>query len=476
MACVVTRDAEVEKAFWNEAKSRLAAGIEPEDVIRQIAKEHGIGTDAVGGILANKGGLFQLTNEAWAKQAKLSELKSAAKSAARSADRSKLGQIAKFPYEATRKSLTLGHGGVIPFTHARNSLFVPGEARIFSETVRDAYSYLTPNTGSARWRADMAKLRTDSKFNFWSRVGLDIKLQSQPVGMGMSRWTRQSFDALKPMRLKLAKKYWQQIDPADRTFEGAQDLAKRINHATGTVNTPPAVSKIAGATMFAPKLRFAKYATAISDPLTSGFAAKRFAKLAAVNLGLLAVNDMVNRHVLQNDDKVNWSDPSRADWLRLKVAGMTIPLAPAFETARLPVRLGVNLLDPKQHDKWKVAGREVASAAHPGINALYGLATGKDLATGSTLPFRGLSQRIYGEHRSGKSDKISPGEYAAGYAPIPSQPILKEMAKEGILPDLSEKFLRAYSESVLSGVAGTHSYPNVPYKTQKAKPVKGYGP
>lgn len=476
MACVTRRDPEVEKAFWNEAKKHLAAGLEPEEVISQIARQHGIGTDAVGSILANKGGLFQLTNEAWAKQAKVHELRSAAKTEVRSAnDPPWLKAFKKYnPYELTRKSLTIGHGGVIPFTHARSSLFIPGEAKIFSETVRNAYSYLTPNKGSARWRADMAVMRSDPKFNFAARAGLDIKLQSKPVGMGMSRWTRQSFDALKPMRLKLFKKYWDQIDPADRTFEKAQDLAKRINHATGTVNTPPVVSKIAGKTMFAPKLRFAKYASGISDPLSSPFAAKRFAKLAAVNLGLLAVNDMVNRYVLQNDDKINWNDPTRADWMRMKIKGMTIPMAPMFETARLPVRLAATQLDPREEDKWKVAGREIASAAHPGINAIYGLTTGKDLATGKTLPFKGASQYIYGEHRGEKKmfgkmvknkyeQKMSTSEYGAGYLPIPAQPIVKELVKNGVSPELSVGFV----EALLSGLAGTHAYPNSPYKPKQ---------
>jgi hypothetical protein len=470
MACVIKKDSEVEKAFWNESKARLRAGIEPEDVIRDIAKQHGLGTDAVGAILSNRGGLFQLTNEAWAAQAKLSELRSAAKRAIQSADRSPITKMLMWPYEATRRSLTVGHGGVIPFTHARSSLYTPGEARIFTQAVRDAYSYVTPNTGSARWRADMATLRSDPKFNFWSRAGLEIKLQSRPVGMGMSRWTNQSFDALKPMRLKLAKKYWEQLDPADRTLEQAQDLAKRINHATGTVKSPPIVNKIAGATMFAPKLRFAKYASGIADPLTSRFAAKRFAKLAAVNIGLLAVNDLFNRYVLQSDDKVNWTNPGQADWLRMKIAGLTIPMAPMFETARLPIRLGTTLVDPSVRDKWGVAGREIASAAHPGINAIYGGVTGKDLATGRNLPFQGLSQRLYGDKRSqkpmpsGESRTISKGEYAAGYIPIPLQPVVKEMAKQGVAPDVSEKFIHAYIESILSGAGGTHAYPTVPYK------------
>lgn len=473
MACVVKRDAEVEKAFWNEAKARLAAGIEPEEVINQIAKQHGIGTDAVSGILSQNKQLFQLTNEAWAKQAKLADLKSAARREVSVADKPAWVKAAGAVFEAPRKALTIGHGGVIPFTHARTSIFVPGEQGIFAKAVGRAYSYVTPEGGSARWRADMASLRSDPGFNFARRAGLEIKLQDKPTGMGMSRWTRQSFDALKPMRLELFKKYWQQLDPADRSFESAQDLAKRINHATGVVKTDAKVSKITSATMFAPKLRLAKYASA-ADAFTSQFGAKRFAKVAAVSLGLLAVNDMFNRYVLQNNDRINWKDPARADWLRMKIAGMTLPMAPLFETMRLPVAAGAVLADPREDNKAKVLTKELASAAHPALNAIYGGVTGTDLATGHALPFKGAAQYIYGDHRGEKpmfgkmvknkyAQKESAGEYAAGYAPIPSQPLIKAMIKEGIPPQTAAP----YVEAILSGMMGTHAYESIDYKPKK---------
>ncbi len=271
MACNIRPDKEVEKAFWKEAKVLLSKGVEPEDVITQLAKCHGLGTDAVGAVLQSKK-LFQLTNEAWAQQAKLSDLRSLAKRAATNADTPAWAKALSYPYEATRKTLTWGHGGVIPFTHARNSAMIPGETGIFRDTVQRAWSYMGKEGGSARWKADMSNLvaeyRTNPVSKLALRSGLDIKLQTQPVGMGMSRWTRQSFDALKPMRLELFKKYYKQLNIAGEAdpFAAAQDLSKRINAATGTVNTPPVVSKIAGKTMFAPKLRFAKYADAWRDP------------------------------------------------------------------------------------------------------------------------------------------------------------------------------------------------------------------
>ena len=104
MACVVKRDPEVEKAFWNEAKGHLSAGLEPEEAIRNISTKHGIGTDAVGSILSQNKQLFQLTNEAWSKQAKLSALKSAARREVANANDTAWLKALKFPYEGTRDS------------------------------------------------------------------------------------------------------------------------------------------------------------------------------------------------------------------------------------------------------------------------------------------------------------------------------------------------------------------------------------
>ena len=152
----------------------------------------------------------------------------------------------------------------------------------------------------------------------------------------------------------------------------------------------------------------------------------------------------------------------------MKIAGMTIPMAPLFETARLPIAVTATMLNPREHDKGRLLTKEVVSALHPGISVAYGLATGKDLSTGKTLPFRGLSQHIYGEHRTQKQT-MNVGEYVAGRMPIPAQPILTEMAKQGVPPDLSVPFLRSYAESIFSGIGGTHVYPNVEYK-DKALP------
>ncbi len=482
--CVVKYDPEVSKAFWNEAKAMLADGVDPSDVFRYIAKQYDMGTDAVGAVL-NDRPLFRLTMEAWTKQANLAQVRANARHAVVNADVPPWLKALGFVYELPRKSLVVGHGGVIPFTHAGDALMSPNESGMFQDTVQRAYSYMTPNTGSARWKADMTNMVTRPSYQTARRAGLSIKLGEQPVGMGMSRWTKMSFDAVKQLRLDLFEKYSKQLeidkipDPNQR-FESQQDLAKRINHATGVVNSPAVVNKIAGVGMFAPKLRFAKYAAA-KDVFTSVYSAKRFGALAAVQLGLLGINDAVNKYILGSDDNVNWKNPGTADFLRFKIGGVTIPLSPLMETMKLPAQLLWDMLDPRVKDKWQVATRQVASAVHPMINVAYGGITGTDLATGKTLPFRGLSQRIYGDYRqkgvskTGYPHEISGGEYAAGFAPIPAQGVVKEMVKQGAAPDTSVEFLRAYAESLLSGFMGRHAYPDVPYREKKF-PKKQTGP
>lgn len=380
-----------------------------------------------------------------------------------------LRRIVRGIYEMPRRVITIGHGGVIPFTHARTSLFTPGEARIFGDTAVQAYSYMRDESGTAKWKRDMAALRMNPNFDFAYKVGgLDVGSHSHPVGMGMNRWTTQSFDALKTMRMKLFNKYWERLSPATQTPEMAKHIATLVNHATGTVQTTPTIAKLAGIGMFAPKLRFAKYAS-VGDMFTSRLGRERAIKMVAMNVALLAVNDLVNRYLFDKtgNDTVNWTDPTRADWLRMKVAGITIPMAPIFEMARLPVRIGATLLDPSKQDKWRPVTSEIASAAHPTLNAAYGLASGKESWSGRALPFPGLQQEIYGDHRK-KDNQIGGWEYAANYTPIPAQPILKEFAKNGVRFDGSMG--PSVVEALLSGLMGTHAYENVPY-TPKVSPA-----
>lgn len=466
-------DPEVAKAFWNEAKTGLANGLSPEDVISQMSEKSGLQHETIARILTQNKHLRSLTTEAWAHQAAITRLRSNARSIIRDSDRSSLGKMFSKVWESPRALLTIGHGGVIPFTHMKDSLYAIGEQKIFTDAVKRAYSYATKTGGDARWRADMAALKSQRLYNFADRAGLNVRVETQPHGIGKNWWTKKSFDALKPARLEIFSKYWDAVPREAKSLDLAKAIALDVNHATGTIKPiSPTASKVTSALMFAPQLRFAKYMTAFVDPIkflvkggkasaaeryASGIAAKRWAKITALNLSILAVNQAFNQYVLGNKEKINWTDWSKADWLRMKLGGFVIPMSPLFEMSKLPFRVVATALDPKQKEKWKPISKEIASAASPSVSLVYGGITGKELYSGRRLPFRGLAQMMFGEQRIRMAQQ-SWKEYGTERLPIYAQPMVKALSDEGVKAPLAKKITIGGIESVLSGVAGTHAY------------------
>lgn len=375
----------------------------------------------------------------------------------------------KFLYSIPLRLKTIGHYAVIPFTHGRNSLYVPGEAGIFARTVGRAYSYGPGESALNRWKRDMASMRSDPEYDFWNKDGLDIKIGEKPEGLGSATATSRSFDALKQMRLDLAKKYWKSFSPEERSPEAKKNLINVINHTTGDLNVPASIAKGTKYLMFGPKVWFARHLSGLSDPFTSKFAAQRMGKIIAINVGLLAVNDLINRYILGNtgDDTVNWFHPTKADWLRMKVAGMTIPGAPAFEIARLPFRIGAVATDPDERNKSKVITTDLAGGLNPAITFGYDLGTGTDMWSGKALPFPGASQLLFGDKRNKVPDKqMDKYEYTAGVAaPMWLDPVLKNAAVNGVHMD--QKTGASVAEALLTGVLGEHGYPTVPYAAPK---------
>lgn len=373
----------------------------------------------------------------------------------------RIGRMLRKPLDLAMTIKTFGHGGVIPFTHARNSLFIPGEQMMFLRAVNRAYSYAPHFRSQAaidKWNRDMSAMRSHPTYDMWAKAGLDIKAGSHPMGMGRAAWTSWSFDALKPMRLELANHYWQSYDEADRTPELQKIIVDSVNHMSGVIHLPRGVMKYAAPVMFSPKLKPSKYAAAFVDPAKSGFALGRMAKMIAMHLGLLVINDLINRYLAHQtgDDNVNWADPTRADWLRGKVAGMTIPLGPVFELMRLPIRAGAELIYNAPDKRFKAIKGEIAGAIHPGVGLAYSGITGEDLATGNKLPFKGLKQYI-----TGKDDRhvVFPqnlGEFAAGQGPMLVEPLLKDLAAHGVHMD--KDLALPLVEDFLSAGMGEHIY------------------
>lgn len=500
----------VAKAFWNQAKAHFDAGRDFDATIKAMSKESGLQEGTIAHVLTADKRLKAITNEMWTKRARYSDIKRGAEILVDQADTAGWAKGARQAWDAARKLAVIGHGGVFPFTHARNLLFSgdPVQMKIFGQAVKDAYSYATPNVGRARWAEDMAKLQLEPDYATWARMGLEIKPSAAPVGIlsrGAKGWGMRGWDALKPARLRLARHLAEKLPEDMRTEESGRLLAKEVNISTGAVDLGPKASRIAGKLMFAPKLWFAKRMEAF-QPLrylvnagkmtpaqraVANIALKRWGKIVAVTAGLLETNDAFNKYVLKNDKRVNFTDFSKPGTLwRMNVGGTIIPLSPMVEVIRTPVAFIGALMATKRDLRGdapltsasRLVLKDFLNALHPSITGAAELISGRE-AYGvpghlRRLPFPGVAQLVRGEETE-KEPPMSLGEYVAEKGPIPlaagTREFVQTLQDEGLDPSDASAWVKALTHSALSGGAGVHTFdepPPKPSRTRTLRPVR----
>jgi hypothetical protein len=483
----------VAKSFWNESKRLRDAGKDWNGIVTDLSERSGLQEATVARVLSSDKRLKAITNDMWLKRAKYAEIQKAARDMVNQADTPAFSKAAGQVWDATRRSLTIGHGGIFPFSHMRNMLFASRpEAKIFAQAVKDAYSYATPNTGKARWARDMDALVRMPGYDEAIRYGVEAKPESEPVGIlasGAKGWGKRGYDSLKPARIKLWNAWKDQL-PADMRMDEvtARELARRVNYATGALSKGMLgeFSAVASKGLFAPKLWFAKRLEAF-QPLSylikggrmtegqravSNLALKRWAKIVAVNASILAANDAYNKYFGDDKNRVNWTDLTKPGTLwRMNVNGFIVPMSPLVEVIRTPVAAVASLfMDRKQlhgdaplQRAWDVASKDLLNALHPSITSAAELISGREIFGKPghlrRLPFPGAKQLVKGEEP--EKDKAMPlPEYLMEKGPIPAgafaRPFYQALQDEGASPTDAKLWVKSLVYSVLSGAAGTH--------------------
>ena len=401
------------------------------------------------------------------------------------------------PYNSLRSIAVLGHGTVGMMTHAGGLLWRPTVAKIWwTNFLRQFPMWLRP----AYHEQLIHRLKTDPDFHTWLKAGAkidpdlvyeDYAQYAKWLGKFAGGGTR-GFDALKLARMELNKAQWEKVsdeikaDP-DQALAARKAIAELNNRATGTATVFGKVgnfdiSGLLHTIFFAPKLYAARWSRVLFDPIKTAqtFAEwnkatpaermiattrlKNAVEFTSVYLGALGLNAGLLAATGSNQ-KINFTDPTKSDWLKFKAHGKTITADGGLLD---PVRLigqvvYGDLIKPRtaqeryqKGSRFESAVKDLGKYARSKFNPSFGLvvdsATGQDYS-GRALPF----SKEPSKYKSQK--KYTWGEWILSHGPIPigsgTRVAYDEMQKRGLSkPDAAALLEGAAAASV--GLTGAH--------------------
>lgn len=382
-----------------------------------------------------------------------------------------------------------GHGTVSMFSHAGADLF-GDTARWGSHFLKQfKLAYSTPFHEEM-----MQSMARHPQYNEALRNGLkidrayreDYGFFSKAIGKVTGKLSKidaaKGMDILKPLRLE---KYAQDMANAPAWAKADPDLGKMVaqlvNRSTGAGNIDwmgPTIAKAARETMFAPSLEAARWSNMIGDTAKTVKTYANFknaspAELYVANLRMRRAGRIMafyttalvtNQALLKtfgSNENVNFTDPSRADWLKFKagaepidlVGGRTGPLSESFNMLHAlynDVTGQTNAYKKGVFDQLQTLGRNKLA---PQYQILADLGT-RQVVGGRPVPW---------SKEAGKGDfsRMSWPEYFSSKLPIPvadaSKAYFEGLTQGGVDKDTAGKMILRL---VIAGTGVREGYPN----------------
>ena len=406
------------KVIWEHTREKyIDKGVEFGDAMQAVAKELGVKPELVRRALANQPQARRLTDEAYKRMSDRRQARQAAENWVRNADRSPGVRALQGLSDAFFNLKTFGHGTVGPLTHAGENIFHPTRwvpyLRNMGRTWKAAYS-------SASHERYIQDLISDPNYLTARRAGLANEpgkfydeyqnTQMQKMFGTIGKIGNRGFDILKTMRQDFFNSRWNKLSEDQKTPEMAKMIADLTNHATGAIRTQLPYPNLVRGVFFAAPLEASRWARIIGDPIRaldtlvnlkrSTPAQRYFAKSVVKNhaefLGVYLAALAMNQGILLatgSKDRVNFTDPKKGDWLRLKVKGRAIePTGGLISTLDFLGKLGqaaIGPQDPRQ-GRFERMGRAGAQyfrgKLSPFASTVADVATQSDF-TGRPLPF-----------------------------------------------------------------------------------------
>ncbi len=497
-------------------------GLGVAEALGKVADDSGLSVETVAKIIQSDQKLFSISKQAFNRTREANSVKAAATNIAERGV-PKTGNITRV-YNDIRRLALAGHSPVFPFTHARNLLYgSQAERGIFTRMVKNAWGF-RGEAGDLAHDAAIANDKKNPNYKLKLSSGLDIRegttktdiirppesgtilskkindFSKMVAGSKLGQFLRldpnnavKAFDALKLGRSELFDHYWNPLDPALKTEAYAQLLARDINYATGSVTTPrgvaatpldklvSAASDASGNVLLSSKMFYGKRMEAanifrygparLSDLLSKGgkmtpeeraianLGLKRWARISATQIGILGANLAFAKAM--GLKLPNLTDPTKADYGRLRIGNFVVPLSPLIEAVREPVRAVATATAKRSaYEGAKELTRPVVNALTPGLQLTIEQATGKEPFSSRIVP---SVRNVIQPPKPGKQPAVTPSEYVATrFSPIAISGGVREfyqaLRNEGVSSSHALAFVKGAAGAVTSGLAGTHIY------------------
>jgi hypothetical protein len=459
---------------FDAAKKEIEAGSQDMgDLRNKLAIDLGMTPREVAEHLAKNQTVKRATDEAYLKQARARQLKNSAKAWLKDQQSPVWQRYASKIPRALFGLKVAGHATVGIGTHAAQNLFIPSRwpaiARAYVDMWRFAYGK------AATHEAAMEDLTRRPNFPVARRGGLvndPYTSQGDYQSPENTRWCRMlragnlAFDALKELRQDLFDLHWNKLPAHMKTPEMAKAISDMMDHATGTTRRAVSESNWKNLVFFAPRLVGSRLAWEIADPVKavyyglkgkSATPAERYFALSqlkeksaflGVYLGALAVNQGILQ-ATGSKQRVNMSDPSKADWLRFKGAGyQAAPFSSGIFAIRQFARLLHDLRGTRTPFEQLEGNRQSEAAGHlmqyargelsPAAGYLADQISQQDFM-GRNLPLSDEKDKNWmKEHGYGR---YTWGQYATqALTPIPVEEPVMEVWKHWGMPDATASF------------------------------------
>jgi len=273
--------------------------------------------------------------------------------------------------------------------------------------------------------------------------GVDMGPLSQPSGIlsHMKGNSKRAWDLLTVARFELWNKAMDRRTNPNMSQADILDVGKKLagwaNHATGSAKNPLPGSQYY---MFGPKLTASRLARIFSDPIetvktfsdwknaSAGDKALAWERLSGAaqffgtGLGFLAANYGLNKALgVQDKDNVNYSNPTRSDWMQFKVAGINIGI-PGLHSE---IKFLANIAATAFADSKQLRGESKEGHLHGVIGGylMNKASPGLSLSTETLMQQNWKGQPLPWSKDAGKGarTRMTWLEYAAEHGPIPLQ-------------------------------------------------------